>query len=160
MRKSLRKKAQEEMVGFAMIMIIVGVILLIFIGFSLRSPQKETVESYEVESFVQASLQYTTDCVDGYEPQYYSIGGLITACSSGEKCLDGRDTCDALNSTLSGIIESSWPSGENYPVKGYELNITSDTGEIMSIKKGNETSSSKGAVQYFKGDDIYFTAYY
>ena len=154
------KLGQEEMIGFALIMILVAVILLIFVGFSLKNPQKETIESYEVESFIQAFLSYTTNCVDGYEPRYYSVGKLITACKNGKRCLDEKDTCEVLDFTLNEIIEKSWQVGENLPVKGYELKILSDNNEIMFIQKGNSTGNSKGAVQYFKDVEIFFTAYY
>jgi len=160
MKNKQNKSGQEEMIGFALIMIVVVVILLIFVGFSLRNSQKETVKSYEVESFIQAFLQYTTNCVDGYEPRYYSIRKLITACKNKEVCLGGQNTCEVLNSTLSEIIEKSWQVGENLPVKGYELKILSNNKEILFIQEGNSTSNSKGAVQYFKDIDIFFTAYY
>lgn len=155
-----KKKAQEEMVGFALIMIVVAVILLMFVAFSLRNPQKETVESYEVESFIQAFLQYTTDCAEGYEPVYYPVRKLITACKNKDICSDGEDTCEVLNSTLREIIEESWQVGPETPIKGYELEIISDNNQMIVIKEGNQTSNSKGAVQYFKGIDILFTAYY
>ena len=61
------KKGQEEMVGFALILILVAIIVLVFIGFSIRSPEKESVESYEVESFLQSMLQYTTECENNVE---------------------------------------------------------------------------------------------
>ena len=63
---ALPKRAQEEMVGFALIVIIVSVILVIFLGFSLRDQGKENVESYEVESFIQSFLQYTSECRDNF----------------------------------------------------------------------------------------------
>jgi len=155
-----RKKAQEEMVGFALIMIVVAVILLMFVAFSLRNPQKETIESYEVESFIQAFLQYTTDCAEGYEPVYYPLRNLITACNNRDVCSDGRNTCEVLNSTLREIVKGSWQVEAETPVKGYELKILFDNTQILVIKNGNQTSNSKGAVQYFKGIDILFTAYY
>ena len=154
------KSGQEEMIGFALIVILVAVILLVFLGFSMRAPQKETVESYEIESFIQASLQYTTTCVEGYEPKYYSIRKLITACENNENCLDESSTCDVLKSTFKEIIEESWHIGENLPVKGYELKILSDNNEILLIQKGNITKNSKGSAQYLRGTDIFFTAYY
>jgi len=153
-------RGQEEMIGFALIMIVVAVILLMFIAFSLRNPQKETIESYEVESFIQTFLQYTTDCAEGYEPVYYPIRKLITACKVRDVCSDGRNTCEVLNSTLSEIVGGSWQVGPETPVKGYELEIISDNSQMLVIKEGNQTGNSKGAVQYFKGIDILFTAYY
>jgi hypothetical protein len=154
------KYGQEEMVGFALIMILVAVILLIFVGFSLKDSQKDVTESYEVESFIQAFLQYTTDCADGYEPRYYSVGKLITACNNGERCLDERDTCEVLELTLGEITGASWKVGENLPVKGYELKILSNNKDMMIIQKGNFTENSRGAVQYLKDIEIFFITYY
>ncbi len=54
--KKIQKKAQEELVGFALIIIIVAVILLFLIVFSLRSNEKEAVESYEVNSFIHQPI--------------------------------------------------------------------------------------------------------
>ncbi|MBI2057207.1 hypothetical protein HYT91_03060 [Candidatus Pacearchaeota archaeon] len=56
------KIGQEEMVGFALIIILVSVILLVFLAFSLNKPKTEATESYEVNSFLQSSLQYTSSC--------------------------------------------------------------------------------------------------
>jgi len=165
MNKMINKKAQEEMVGFVLIIILVSVILLVFLGFSLRSPQKEAVESYEVDSFIQGFLQYTTDCADSYEPNYFSVQDLIFECNSEEVCLNGRESCDVLSSTLSGIVEESWKTGEERPVKGYELRIVSnEIKNILLIEEGNLTGNSKGGFQdFFKGGDsieIFFNAYY
>jgi competence protein ComGC len=156
------KKAQEEMVGFALIIIIVSVILLVFLSFSLTSPTKETVESYEVESFIQASLQYTSDCRHNYE--YRSVQDLILDCSVQERCEDDRDSCDVLNSTLQGILDSGWVVGENRPVKGYNFEIFSGNSTMISINEGNETKNSKGSSQDFvkRGNliDIGLEVYY
>lgn len=152
------KKAQEEIVGFALIIIVVSIILLVFLGFSLREPEKETVESYEVESFIQSFLQYTTDCRDNLEP--LSIQRLIFNCRNNVVCLDGRNTCDVLNLTLKDIVEKSWLTGEERPVKGYELKIVSDDKEMLKFDKGNITINSKSSVQYFQDVEIFFTAYY
>lgn len=165
MRKNiLRKKSgQEEMVGFALIMIIVAVILLIFLSFSLRKTEKETVESYEVNSFIQSFLQYTTDCRDNLE--YLSIQKLIFDCYDKDKCIDERETCDVLNSTLKDILNESWKVEGDRPIKGYELKIIIDESEeMLIIKKGNVTKNSKGATEPFsragKDYEIFFNAYY
>jgi len=156
-RKS--KKAQEEMVGFALIIIIVAVILLIFLGFSLRNGEKEAVESYEVESFLQIFLQYTTDCRDNLES--LSVQKLINDCRKENTCLDGRKSCDVLNETLKEIVEKSWKVENGSSVKGYNLRISSNEEEMINLNKGNQTFSSKGAIQYLSGDtEISFKAYY
>lgn len=160
------KRSQEEMVGFALIIIIVAVIIIVFLGFSLRSSRKETIESYEAESFIQASLQFTTDCRDYFEP--VSIQKLIFDCYEKEQCTDGKETCDVLNSTLTEMLEESWKIGEDAPVKGYEFKIIVNPEEtpekMLEIKQGNVTSNSKGASQSFsKGGnsiEVLFTVYY
>ena len=158
----MKKKAQEEMVGFALIMIIVAVILLVLLSISLRKPQQEEVESYEVDSFIQAFLQYTSDCRDDFE--YLDIQELIIDCNDGRMCVDGRDTCEVLGSTMEGIVEESWSVGADRPVLGYELRILSESGEILSISEGNQTQNYKGSAQSLvkRGDkfDIFFIAYY
>lgn len=162
MIRKYKKNAQEEMVGFALIVIIIAVILIIFLGFSLRKPQKEAVEDYEVNSFIQAVLQYTTDCRDNLE--YLSVQKLIFNCNNEEICLDERDTCEVLNSTLNEIIKESWKIEGDRPVKGYELSILSNKKEILMLKEGNITQSYKGSMQDFSRSgnsvEIYFTTYY
>ncbi|MEK6897849.1 MAG: hypothetical protein AABX28_00660 [Nanoarchaeota archaeon] len=156
------KKAQEEMVGFALIIIVVAVILLVFLSFSLRTGQKEPVESYEVESFIQSFLQYTSDCSDNFGNM--EIQELIFACNENIICVDERDTCEVLRGTLTNIVGESWKTGSDRPVKGYELLISSSSGEIMNLIEGERTTNLKGATQpFFKGGesfDITFTAYY
>ena len=147
MRKNINKKAQEEMVGFAFIIILVAVIMLIFIGFSINRPQLEDVESYEVESFLQAFLQHTTNCEDNLE--HLSVQKLISRCISGEICLNKEKSCEVLNTTISEILEESWKVGENRPEKGYKLLINSETEDILDLSKGNKTGNYKGAIQDF-----------
>ena len=158
-----KNKGQEEMVGFALIIILVAIIMLIFLGFSIRSPEKENVESYEVESFLQSMLQYTTKCENNIER--LSIREVIFSCLNEEECLDGTKSCDLLKSDLTGILDESWKVGEDRPVKRYELNITTEEGtNILELKKGVTTGSSKGSFQeFFKSStlvNIQFKVYY
>ena len=153
----VRKKSkfgQEEMVGFAVIIIIVSVILLVLLGFMLRMPSSEAVNNYEVESFIQASLQYTTTCENQIE--FLSIEDLIVSCEEGGTCLDERNSCDILNESLKGIIENAWNVKNGSSVQGYKLKIMVDGEEKLVLKKGNETRNYKGAFQDFaKGSDNY-----
>ena len=155
------KKAQEEMIGFALIVILVSVILLIFFGFSLTNKGKSNVESYEVESFIQSFLQYTSTCKDNLEP--LSVQNLIIYCNNQRNCVNGENSCKVLNNTLEGIVKESWPFGENRPIKGYVLNINSGNKDILDIQKGNVTSNSQGALQTIANSPydikVTFTAY-
>ena len=137
------KRAQEEIVGFAVIVIIVSIILIFFLVFSL-SDRAET-ESYESESFLQSSLYYTSSCSDNGE--LLPVQDLVFSCYREEECENGEEACAVLNETLKGILEESWQVGEDFPVKGYKLEIFSEEENILSIREGNITSSSKGAQQ-------------
>ncbi len=153
------KKAQEEMVGFALIIIVVSIILLVFVGFSLRDNEKESVESYEVESFLQAALQYTTTCEDNFEQ--LSMQKVIYLCQAGDSCLSGENPCQIMSTELQSLTESSWKTGTERPVKGYELLVISRNQTLMNLTEGIKTINSKGSVQYLpKEIEVYFTAYY
>ena len=159
------KSGQEELIGFVLIIVLVAIIGLIFLGFSLRSPQKEIVESYEVESFIQAFLQYTTDC-GNYRENYLPLQKLISACVDKETCLDERESCDVLNFTLTGMIENSWKVEGDRPIQGYELKIVLENGTevIPLINNGNSTKNSKGVSQPFtplgENYEVTFIVYY
>jgi len=156
------RKAQEEMVGFALIMIIVAVIVLIFLSLSLRNQEEEIVENYEVDSFIQSFLMYTSDCADGYQPRYRTIEKLIIDCNKHETCLDKRNTCEVLDSTLGGIVNEAWKVEGDRPVKGYIPQITSGNLVILNLSNGNTTNNYKNSLQKLGKDDIeiIFSAYY
>lgn len=153
----LSKKAQEEMVGFAFIIIIVSVILLIFLSLTISKPKTE-IESYKIESFVQSFLQYTSSCEDNLE--YLSMQKVIFRCQSKGFCLDERSACEVLNETVKEIIGEIWKI-ENRPVEGYDFEILSEGEEMLKLTKGNRTNNYKGSFQGLPKDiDITFRVYY
>lgn len=157
MKKFRNKKAQEEMVGFVLIIVIVAVIVLIFLGFSLKQDNEMFLDSKETGNFVNSMLQYTTSCKDNYD--YFSVSELIKECYDNQKCLDGRDTCEVLETTIENLVVSSW-GGKN-EVKGYEINISSDK-ELIYVLEGNKTRKYKGAIEDLgsRGIQVVFSAYY
>lgn len=161
---TMKKKAQEEIVGFTMIIVLVAVILVIFLSFSMKNPQKENVESYEVENYLQALLQKTSDCRDLNNLKYYPVKDLIFKCNAGENCLDDRKTCEVLVKEIGIVSNQSWYLGKGSPIKGYALNITVSGEQLKAIKYGNQTKSYKGAEQSFIKESkefiIDFKAYY
>ncbi len=157
-----RKKGQEEIIGFALIIIIVAVILLVILGLSLRGKGKEAVQSYEVGSFIQTALQYTSDCNDGIE--YLPIRKLIFECENENLCDDERNTCDVLDSTFTEIAEKSWKVSEETPVKGYKIRVVTEEREVLLIEQGNQTNNYKSSMQSFSRQgidyDVSFSVYY
>jgi hypothetical protein len=142
-----RKKGQEEIIGFVVIVVIVSVIILILLSFMLTSSDDAAVESYEVESFIQSMLQYTTDCESQIE--FLSFQKLIAYCENEGICLNGIKSCEVLESTAKKIIETGWNVNEQSAIKGYEFKIFSDERELFSIFEGNKTANYKGSFQDF-----------
>lgn len=156
------KKAQEEMVGFALIIILVSIIFIVLLASYIRKPQSENIESPEVNSFVQSFLQYTTECEQNSEN--LTLQRLILECQKKEICDNRKETCKVLNDTLKSLITESWNVGPQSPVKGYNLIILSENKQVLNLTGGVVTKNYKTAPQSLPGEDkklitILFSAY-
>ena len=152
------KRSQEEIVGFALIIIIVSVILLIFLGFTLNKQPKEELRSDEVESFLNVVLSYTTECMDERNFGFLSIRELIKDCSQGLSCYDGKNTCEILEEDLKQITQKSWDMTR---YNGYEMKlITQNKTLIPVIKAGNLTGNYKGNLEEVDEIEFTFKIYY
>ena len=125
------KKSQEEMVGFVLIVILVTIIMLAFLWIMVKSPGKVYDDS-EAESFLHASLLYTSDCRKSPEIAY-NMKDLVKGCGKYEKCVDDRSTCEVLKETYKDLLAKSFPIESVVPgarYKGYKLSITSTGNSI------------------------------
>lgn len=133
---SKSKKAQEEIAGFAIILVLLGVILLAFLAASLNKKTDHEVQDYEVSGFVQSILQQTTRCE--IEIGYLDVKDLIFECYKETDCLNENQgsACEVLEQTLNIILEDSWGArtGENDLYKGYELAIVFNRGREVDIE--------------------------
>ena len=143
-RKRLDKKAQEEIVGFVLIVVLVAVIAVIFLGISLRNPEKtESPQSEQVASFLSAVGEITTDC-EIPESSPKTISQLVVRCAEGAECInhmnqERKTSCEVLENYLKGALEASYLIGEGSFVKYYNLSIyyASDKEAVIeSIIKG------------------------
>ena len=163
------KKAQEEMVGFALIIVLVAVIFIVFIAsYIKKSP--EITEDYKANSFVQALLQYTTNCEEE-NLNNLTVQKLIFKCHEGNPCYyrtinsyKPLDSCKVLNDTIKNIIKESWKVGPKNPVKGYSFIINvSETEQLLNLVGGVVTNNYRGGEQDFgKGGEyiiILFNVY-
>ena len=139
--KKKSTKAQEEMVGFALILIIVAIIFIVLLAVYIKKPQSESVGNPEVNSFVQSFLQYTTTCEQNSEN--LTLQRLIIKCQSEERCDNGKDSCKVRNDTLKDIIKESWNIGPENPVKGYSLLILSDDKQFLNLTNNVVTNNYK-----------------
>lgn len=153
-------RGQSEMVGFGLIIIIVSVLIVVFLSFSLNNRGNDDLtEDYEVTSFLQSSLGYTTNCTER-RINYLSLEKVITRCIEGATCENGLNPCDIMEETFTDMIKTSWPIGGTFPSKGYELNVTSKGETVFTIFEGNRTLNKKGTSQpYAEGVRIIFATY-
>lgn len=154
-RKSNRidKKAQEEIVGFVAIVVIIAILLVLLLGFSIRKPTSSNQESKDLYQFLESLMKYTSQCAISYEPDYSSLGELIKECYSGASlCLNQKSPCVVAEEDIKNIIKASFKVGEAQNYKGYEFkSIYSEdeteklSKEIIIIKEGNCSSSYIGS---------------
>ena len=139
-------KAQHEIVGFILIVVIVVVIGLFMLVFYLRQ-EPVRYESLDVQNFLQSSMLYTTECAISTEP--INLQELIKNCHKNRECSNNKTACFVLNETISEIIHGSWLISSETPVKAYLFDIyykeDSIKEEILRINKGNCTGSRTGA---------------
>lgn len=146
MRKILgNKKAQEELVGFGLIVVIVVVAILFVLIFSLKNNSSQDNQSYQVGNFVQSVLQYTTNCTNYLGN--YSVQDLIFQCANGNTCLNEENSCKVLNETVKGALDAGWNVQKGSSVKGYKMDILEGNSGLMQFKAGNQTNSYKGALE-------------
>ena len=159
MRISNTKKAQSEMVGFALIVIIIAVIIIIFLAIQMNKTKDDSQNSYELESFVFSSLEYTTNCSSRQE--YLPLRRVIYKCIDKEICENGVDPCSEMNKTLENLLNSSWKITNNSIVRGYQFNITLVGEEFYEYHEGNLSRvNNLYSVQSFdSGVDVFFKLY-
>ena len=117
-----RKRSQQEIMGFVIIIVIVAIIGVIFLGISLRKATRSgmTTEDAEIANFLTTSSKYTTDCVLK-NPFYAELDEVISGCYNGKMCIDSIEACNVLSSVYSEMLAIAWPTGENRPIKYSKL---------------------------------------
>lgn len=138
----MNKKAQHEITGFVLIVLVVAILGLIFLSLILTRGETQTKTSIEISSFLQSSMYYTSDCEEQYK--YLDLEDLIKECykDNSTKCLDNRNICKVLNNSLNELIIKGFNINKNALNKDYNLNIyfksnsTQPREEIM--KKEND----------------------
>lgn len=115
------------MVGFVLIMVLVAVIFLVFLGLFIRKGPSDSADNEELAQFLDAIVEYTTDCsiVSGSAPK--KLEDLIIAAYNDENCqtpdFPSIPAKEVLDYTIGNLTESSWNFGESSPEVGYRLHI-------------------------------------
>lgn len=146
-----KTKAQEEIVGFIMVVVLVAVIFLVFLGFTIRGGP-ETSASTEVSHFLDSISEFTTPCSLDGGFSYKQLDDLAISCNQGLLCSSGN-ACDILESTLKNLTESAWNFSPNSPEKSYTLTTTFSSREPLIISSENQSACNtiRGADKTFSG---------
>jgi len=157
---SFKRKGQEEMVGFILIIILVVVLSLVFLGISLRRSTERT-QSERVNNLLISTKDITTNCYKSFGLPY-DIGGLIEACNMDGLCYNSTETsCQVLSSEVEAVLDAALTPNQEGKYKGYKADIFVVNGsEILTIEKGNKTRIMRSGVGYIPirggGGDIEF----
>ena len=120
----MARKAQEEIVGFVLIVVLLVIVGVIFLGIRLRNPEPTQRESELIYMFLESTMEQTTDCKLSETGSFLVIDSLIRECHSlNSECVSGEKTCEVARNTLGNMLNATWQVGSEYPFKGYELNI-------------------------------------
>ncbi|OIO42509.1 hypothetical protein COU56_02870 [Candidatus Pacearchaeota archaeon CG10_big_fil_rev_8_21_14_0_10_31_9] len=147
---NFRKKAQEEMVGFVLIVIIVSVIAIIILGISLSRPRNtEAQTSAELDSFSSAILSYTTNC-EIPETNPRQVRELIKDCKQNDVCSNGQSPCQVLETTLKELVKhSSYVVEKESYTRYLKISVLNEVANgtyndaIPPVKEGNEQECSR-----------------
>ena len=138
------KKAQQEIVGFVLIVVLVIVGLMVFLIISLR-PSGDITNSGEVDSILSSIMRHTTDCAISYEPDYDNFQDLFKSCYKNKECSNlNIPACDYLNDTLRSVLGDMMKSEAS--ISAYELTFSEKQGAgLLRISDGNCTGKTSGA---------------
>ncbi len=146
----MNSKAQQEMVGFVLIVIIVVIAMMIFLVFSLRESDDPS-NSLEVQNMLDSIFKMTTGCAPVFEPDYDDYEDLFKSCRAGGKCNNlKKDACDYLNESLSDVLESMMQTQANF--NSYSLDFFVKEEGILRLHGGNCTGDSISALKVISKD--------
>jgi competence protein ComGC len=157
MKIKLKKKAQEEMVGLVLIMLVVAVIFVIFLGiFIKKGPTTDKTDSEEISQFLDAALKFSVEeCAPSLG--YIKMSNLITECYRGTASCTGPLTCkQIIEEELTQLAQKSWRFTPESPEQGYEIVITEPTGStnFVALRWGTSSpSSTRGAEKLLPTSD-------
>jgi ABC-type branched-subunit amino acid transport system substrate-binding protein len=134
------KKAQQEIVGFVLIVVLVVIGLMVYLVFSLKSDENDN--SVEVENILNALMKHTTDCAIVYEPDYDDFEELFKSAHKGKTCSNiDESALDYLNETLREVLDDIFMTEAT--VTGYE---------IQFYESGEDGEGDVGILQFSEGE--------
>lgn len=144
------KRAQQEMVGFVLIVVLVVVGLMVFLVISSRTSD-DVPKSVEVDNMLGALMKQTTECAIVYEPDYDTFEDLFKSCHQGRQCSNlDVSACDYLNESLTEILAGMFATEatiEAYRVDFYEKDDEGGRQNLLRVSWGNCTGDVNSALR-------------
>lgn len=143
-----KTKAQQEMVGFVLIVVLVVVALMVFLVIAIRQ-DKTIQDDTEVKSILDSIMKYTTECSINKNSNYESVGDLFKSCYDNSKCVNlGIPSCDYLNETMIKIVDALLLSSATISAYQLDFLVKDDDGEqgIIRVFEG-ECNGTVAAAQ-------------
>ena len=140
----LDKKAQQEIVGFVLIVVLVMVVMMVFLIISVRDSGEEVL-STGVSNMLDVLMKTTTECAIVYEPDYDDFEDLVKSCYKEDDCSNlDMSACDYLNESLREVVSAMVLS--DAAVLGWNVDFSEREGAgILRWSEGNCTSGISGA---------------
>ncbi|MBU2496634.1 MAG: hypothetical protein KJ767_01065 [Nanoarchaeota archaeon] len=129
----MKKRAQEEILGFVFVILILVIIGIFFLMITLRQPaQTIEKENYRINNLLSSMFYLTTSC------ENKNIQELILDCDNGKTNLEPAECkedkpCTYVNKTISNILDKALKGGYSFEAK------SSNDKPLILIKKGDCT---------------------
>jgi hypothetical protein len=143
----MNKKAQQEIAGFVLIVVVVVIGLVVYLGITLRSNSLNE-DSAEVDAILDSLLKHTTECAVTYVPNYEDFRGLFKSAYEKKFCsnLNDKPAIEYLNESLKEVLSVAFSSESS--ISGYEIQffVKEPPEGILQIKSGNVTRNQESAI--------------
>lgn len=144
-QNNLRKKAQLEMIGLIVIVIIVITGLLVFTVYKITNPTKDIQKRY-VNKEIATNMLISMTKTNIYECHNLSLADLIIDCArtySSIICIDDKLSCEVVNTTIYNILNKTlidWEMSFNLSIEN--TNITFVNHACTSKKEKIQSSEN------------------
>lgn len=137
-------KAQQEIVGFVLIVVLVVIGLMVYLAISVRNVD-ENEGSVEVENALNSLMKHTTDCAISYIPDYDTFQDLFKSAYKGQECSNlNKDAMDYLEEASLDVLSDMMASEAS--INYYELQFFVKDGEgLLKIEEGECSGSINSA---------------
>lgn len=159
-----KKKGQQEIVGFVLIVVLVMVGMMIFLIISVRDSVGDESDSGAISNMLDAILRTTSECAIVYEPDYDSYADLLKSCYQGKSCSNlDVSACDYLSTGFGEIVAELARSEGN--MGGYEVDFfvparssISSNADVPSENPQGASRGGEGLLQWSGGNCSAFSA--